>query len=300
MKRFGIFIVAVGICFNVFGQKEIKIITWNVLEGLGNEACYGEGRRERCIKWLKNRNTDVIALQEMYEDEEKLSRDAKSWGHNYYAISGTLALTSNRPVTLKHKYVNTDGGFWHGVLHCETHGLDFLVVHLCPADWKYRLWEAEMIKTIVDTLKNRTDKYIVLGDFNAHSPFDSEFHLQKPDLLKKYEKGDKESESRGSSYRNLTDNHLDYSVMSDFLSFPLVDVTQRFVPLHNRFTFPTPILIGVWRTAGNIGRTQERIDYILASPELSRFCKEVTIYNNADEVDYISDHYPVEAVFELQ
>jgi hypothetical protein len=34
MRRFGIFIVAVGICFNVFGQKEIKIITWNVLEDL--------------------------------------------------------------------------------------------------------------------------------------------------------------------------------------------------------------------------------------------------------------------------
>jgi vancomycin permeability regulator SanA len=27
MKRFGIFIVAVGICFNIFGQKEIKIIS---------------------------------------------------------------------------------------------------------------------------------------------------------------------------------------------------------------------------------------------------------------------------------
>jgi len=58
-------------------------------------------------------------------------------------------------------------------------------------------------------------------------------------------------------------------------------------------------LIGVWRTAGNIGRTPERIDYILTSSKMNLQCRGVKIYNG-EENDFISDHYPVEAIYEIE
>ena len=289
-KSLGLILFAILFSSQLIAQKEIKIISYNVLEGLGNEESYGEGRHERCVKWLHEQNAEVIALQELYESEEKLSGDAKNWGHKYYAKAGPLGLTSKEPIEFVKMYKK---GLWHGVLHCKTYGIDFLVVHLSPADWKYRLREAEIIKGIVDSIKQTTNSYILLGDFNAHSPFDGELYKQNPELIEKYKKG-----TPNNSSPNLVGNYLDYSVMSSFYSFPLIDITERFVPWYQRTTFPSPILIGVWRTAGNIGRTPERIDYILTTPEMSLGCKEVTIHNS-EETDFISDHYPIEAVFEI-
>ena len=266
-------------------------MSYNILEGLGNVESYGEGRHDRCIKWLQEQNADVIALQELYKSEERFSEDAKEWGHEYYAKAGPIGFSSKEPIEFVKKYKK---GLWHGVLHCKTYGIDFLVVHLSPADWRYRLSEAEIIKGIVDSIKQTTNRYILLGDFNAHSPFDGELYKQNPELIKKYKKG-----SPNNSSPNLVGDFPDYSVMSSFYSFPLIDITERFVPWYQRKTFPSPILIGVWRTAGNIGRTPERIDYILTTQEMSLNCKKVIIHNS-EENDYISDHYPIEAIFELK
>jgi endonuclease/exonuclease/phosphatase family metal-dependent hydrolase len=289
-KSLGLMLVTILFSSHVIAQIEIKIISYNVLEGLGNEESYGVGRHERCVKWLQEQNAEVIALQELYESEEKLSADAKDWGHNYYAKAGPIGLTSKEPLEFVKKYKK---GLWHGVLHCKTYGIDFFVVHLSPADWKYRLREAEIIKGIVDSIKQITNSYILLGDFNSHSPFDGELYKQNPELIEKYKKG-----TPNNSSPNLVGDYLDYSVMSSFYSFPLIDITERFVPWSRRNTFPSPILIGVWRTAGNIGRTPERIDYILTTQEMSLNCKEVTIHNS-EKTDYLSDHYPIEAVFEI-
>jgi endonuclease/exonuclease/phosphatase family metal-dependent hydrolase len=289
-KSLGLMLVTILFSSHVIAQIEIKIISYNVLEGLGNEESYGVGRHERCVKWLQAQNAEVIALQELYESEEKLSADAKDWGHKYYAKAGPIGLTSKEPLEVVKKYKK---GLWHGVLHCKTYGIDFFVVHLSPADWKYRLRETEIIKGIVDSIKQTTNSYILLGDFNAHSPFDGELYKQNPELIEKYKKA-----TPNNSSPNLVGDYLDYSVMSSFYSFPLIDITERFVPWYRRNTFPSPILIGVWRTAGNIGRTPERIDYILTTHEMSLNCKEVTIHNS-EETDYISDHYPIEAVFEI-
>jgi endonuclease/exonuclease/phosphatase family metal-dependent hydrolase len=193
---------------------------------------------------------------------------------------------------LKEKAKNKKG-LCHGVLPCKTYGIDFLVVHLSPADWKYRLREAEIINGIVDSVKQTTKRYILLGDFNAHSPFDGELYKQNPELIKKYKNG-----TPNNSSPNLAGDYLDYSVMSAFYSFPLFDITERFVSWYQRKTFPSPILIGVWGTAGNISRTPERIDYILTTEEMSTKCTRVIIFH-CEENDYISDHYPIEAIFEI-
>jgi endonuclease/exonuclease/phosphatase family metal-dependent hydrolase len=289
-KILGLLFIVSLFPLQIIAQKEIKVISYNVLEGLGNEESYGEGRHDRCVKWLQKQNANVIALQELYRSEEKLSVDAKEWGHQYYAKAGPIGLTSKEPFEFVKKYKE---GLHHGILHCKTYGIEFLVVHLSPSDWKYRVREAEIIRGIIDSVKQNTNSYILLGDFNAHSPFDGELYKQNPELVKKY-KG-----SPNGSSPNLVGDYLDYSVMSAFYSFPLIDITERFVPWYQRKTFPSPILIDVWRTAGNIGRTPERIDYILTTQEMSLKCRKVTIHHN-EENDYISDHYPLEAIFEIE
>ena len=58
-------------------------------------------------------------------------------------------------------------------------------------------------------------------------------------------------------------------------------------------------MIGVWRTAGNIGRTPERIEHILTSQKMKLQCRGVKIYNG-EENDFILDHYPDESIFEIE
>lgn len=43
---------------------------------------------------------------------------------------------------------------------------------------------------------------------------------------------------------------------------------------------------------------KERIDYILASPELALWCKKVEIFNQ-EETHMLSDHYPMMAEFKI-
>ena len=210
-KSLSFLLVSIIFSLHVLAQREIKIISYNVLEGLGNEESYGEGRHERCVKWLKEQKADVIALQELYKSEEKLSADAKEWGHKYYAKAGPIGLSSKEPIEFVKKYKN---GLWHGVLHIKTYGIDFLVVHLSPAEWMFRLREAEIIRGIVDSVKQTTKSYILMGDFNAHSPFDAELYKQNPELIIKYKNG-----SPNNSSPNLAgdypDFHFSYAQNSD-------------------------------------------------------------------------------------
>ena len=72
--------------------------------------------------------------------EKNLGQLASEYGHKYYAIvkeeGYPVGITSNEPITVVKKQVE---GFWHGMLHVKTHGLDIIVTHLSPHDWKFRL-----------------------------------------------------------------------------------------------------------------------------------------------------------------
>ncbi len=269
----------------------LKIMTYNVWNGFdwGKDTV----RRENWIRWIKEKNPDVLALQELCGyNEEKLKADAAKWGHNYVKILKTegypTGLTSREPIMLKERATE---GLWHGMLHGTTYGIDFFVVHLSPADADFRLREAEIIAEKVKGCKN--EQYIILGDFNAHSPFDGELMEHHESLLKKYAKGTSDKHS------NLRLGEFDYSVVSRFLALPTVDVSHKFIEISQRFTFPTPVLIGSYaKTMGEVTQNRERIDYILTSPRLAKSCTNVTIYNQG-EAETFSDHYPLMAEFTL-
>ncbi|SNZ00019.1 endonuclease/exonuclease/phosphatase family protein [Flagellimonas pacifica] len=273
-------------------SETLKVMSYNIWNGF--EWGKDTERKAKCIEWIKSKKPDVVALQELCGyTEEMLKEDALKWGHEYVQLLKTegypTALTSNRPIKLKERKIDS---FWHGVLHCETYGIDFYVVHLSPADAKFRLKEAKMIAQ--DIQESKSDNYIILGDFNASSPFDA-YALEKNNSLhEKYRpKGD-------NKYSNLLNGNFDYSVIGQFLACPAVDLALNKVDLVNAgHTFPTPALTGKYNnTDKSIVANRVRIDYIFASPNLSNTCEKLEILNQK-KTHELSDHYPLMAEFKL-
>ena len=275
-------------------SNDCKVMSYNILTGFdwGKDT----SRQAKLVEWVNGQKPDVLALQELCDfTREKLATLAKGWGHEYVVIlkedGYPVGLTSNRPIEVKDK-VRED--LWHGMLHCTTWGIDFYVVHLSPADWQFRRKEAEIISEKIETGKAHNNKYIVLGDFNAHSPFDGDFDLKYPYQLERSRRSDEKNEN----HQNLRDGFFDYSVMSSFLALPLMDVCQRFVALDDRTTCPAPINVPKWLTKEEMDVTRSRIDYIMVSPELYRKCLGAEIHNGP-AMYYLSDHYPVSATFTI-
>ncbi len=289
---FSLLLIAFSPTLSQDQAASLKVMTYNIWNGFdwGKDTV----RKENWIRWIREKDPDVLALQELCGyTEAQLKADAAQWGHDYVVILKTegypTGLTSKRPILVKER---TEEKFWHGLLHAETWGIDFVVVHLSPADCDFRLKEANMIIEKVKETNN--DQYIILGDFNSHSPFDESLLKQNQTLLKHYRKG------VSDKYSNLRLGKFDYSVISAFLALPAIDVTSRFIEVADRFTFPTPVLIGSYRNnREEVAQTRERIDYILTSPVLSPSCINVTIYNQG-EADTFSDHYPVLAEFDFR
>jgi len=269
-------------------RAQLRVMTYNVLTGLDWKQ--DSTRGTKLIEWVRTQKPDILALEEMNGfTEEMLSEFAKKWGHNYSAILKTdgypVAITSNQPIVVKERLLKD---MWHGMLHCETHGIDFFVIHLSPADWQFRKREADLICERIEQTSRETDKYIVLGDFNAHSPFDAEFNRKYPYQLERYRKSD----SASTKYQNLNNGELDYSVLSTFLALSLIDVCDRFVPMDQRTTCPTPLNVPQRLSAGEMEKTKFRIDFILVSPGLAKKCTGARIFNGPGNY-YLSDHYPV-------
>jgi len=278
-----------------FSQEQeisnVRIMTYNIWNGFdwGRDS----KRKANCINWIKSKKPDILALQELCGyDEQQLKEDALSWGHQYVQILKTegypTALTSNKPIEVKERAIES---FCHGLLHCQTYGIDFFIVHLSPSDSDIRLDEARQITKKINALNN--DSYIILGDFNAQSPIDASWVEKNQDLKAKHKP------TKKKKYSNLRLGEFDYSVISEFLACPSVDVCLGKIKLQDGYTFPTPALIDKYNyTPQTIVQNRVRIDYILASPALAKYCIEAKIFNQK-ETDMLSDHYPILAEFSI-
>lgn len=274
--------------------QKIRVMTYNIMDGYdwGKDTV----REKNAAEFIASEHPDVVALEELCGfTEAKLKAFAKKWGHNYAVIlkenGYPVGITSDKPIIVKMKMI--DEGLGHGMLHVITQGIDFFVVHLSPDYYQNRLKEAHLITTYMKYVLKREDSlYVVLGDFNSHSPFDAFLDKERPMLLKMYQRDDAKGEN------NLMYDQYDYSVIATFLSYPLVDVCERMVAAKDRFSYPTPILLGHYRKPGQLVPTRERIDYILTSPGLAKVCSFATIVNSG-VVDKLSDHFPVITDFTL-
>ncbi|WP_117879660.1 endonuclease/exonuclease/phosphatase family protein [Aureibaculum luteum] len=277
---------------NAQEKQSLKVISYNIWNGFD----WGKDidRKSKFIDWINMQKPDVFALQELCGyTQEKLLTDAKKWGHNYAEIVKTsgypVGITSNKPIEVKENILE---GMHHGALHCKSAGIDFLVVHFSPFSYKKRHEEAKIILDKLGDISKRQKKYIVLGDFNAVSPFDADLYKNKPKLISE----SKASEEKHSHVRNLFHGELEYGVLGTFLSSQLIDVTQKHTSgWDDRVSCPTQI----FETEKGDERHESsiRIDYILTSPLLSKQCINAKVMNKK-ETFYLSDHYPVIAEFE--
>lgn len=299
-RLFLILVTLVSLQGNASAQNQsLKVISYNIWNGFD----WGKDleREQAMIQWLKEQNADVIGFQELNAfTPEKLARLAREWGHPYSLLlkedGFPIGITSKTPLELKGRLL---GGFWHGMLHAKTRDIDFLVVHLSPQDWQFRRSEAEIVSTYIENVvvKNGQDKYMVIGDFNAHSPFDAGFDLAHPETLRRNRDGDslRFEEKGAEAFQTLRNGSFNYSVMSRFLSLPLIDVVQNHTEENRKSSFPTP-LITQDLSPEERASYQQRIDYILVSPFFEFRCTDARVINTGVP-DRLSDHYPVVASF---
>lgn len=274
-------------------SKTFKVISYNIWNGF--EWGKDKDRKGKFVSWVKTQAPDVMALQELCGyTQEQLLTDAKKWGHNYAEIVKTsgypVGITSNKPIEVKERILDD---MHHGALHCKTAGIDFMVIHFSPFSYKKRHTEAKITLDKLSKLSKDQNKYVVLGDFNALSPFDAHLYKNNSKLIN----SKRDSEKEHNHVRNLIDGEFEYGVIGAHLGAPLIDVTQRFTSgLEDRISFPTQ----VFETVKGKGRDENsiRIDYILTSPFLAEKCINSKVLNK-EETYYLSDHYPVIAEFEL-
>jgi len=258
-------------------SRSVKVITYNIWNGFdwGKDTT----RQKELATWLNDQAPDVVALQELCGyNEERLRKEAKMWGHNYVSLlkeSGySVGLTSNKPIVVKEKMRE---GLHHGALHAETYGIDFLVIHLHPGDNKFREKEVAILMQKLDQIRRKNDNYIVLGDFNEQSPLDAEMY------------------NNDNTYGGTRQAY--YHVLSSFLSNPLIDLVDKAKqPLSERGSFPGLILSPVQDvTSESLKARLNRIDFIMASPEVARKLESAGVARN-NRTDWLSDHYPVIAI----
>lgn len=273
-------------------KEQFKVLSYNIWNGF--DWGKDQVRKKKTVEWIKAQNADVVALQELCGyTRNQLKQDAMEWGHAYVEILKTegypVGITSSKPIEIKDKIFDK---MHHGALFCRTWDIDFMVVHLSPFSHVKRNEEARII---VQRLKMENENQcLVLGDFNAVSPFDADLYKDNSSLIPSMI----ESEKQHKHVRNLLHGQLEYGVMSRFISCPLIDVVQMHTKgIDQRISCPTQ----VFEKQPGEGRSSksQRIDYILASPELAETCINAGVANQEDTY-YLSDHYPVVAVFELE
>jgi exodeoxyribonuclease-3 len=288
---FSLFLFAVNI--SAQAQEELKVISYNIWNGFdwGNDTL----RQEKVSDWIIKEEADVVALQELCKfSEEKLAKLASSWGHNYSFLLKTsgypVGITSKKPIVLKKKLFKN---MHHGALHCETFGIDFFLIHFSPFSYKKRHKETRIVLSKLEKVRKQQNKYLVLGDFNAVSPFDAHLYKHRNELLTLM----KESEEEHKHVRNLQNGSLEYGAISACLGFPLIDVVQKYTEgYEQRVSCPTRVFEE--EMGAGIPPNSKRIDYIFASPFLGKNCTDARVANGIEN-HYLSDHYPVVARFNL-
>jgi hypothetical protein len=175
-------------------------------------------------------------------------------------------------------------GFWHGMMHVQTQGIDVIATHLSPFEWSYRLDEATKIVDYIH--KQNLKDYLVAGDLNAHSPLDADEIMTHDSLLVNMQRWD----ASQKKYRNLRNGRFDFSVIAKFLSVGMEDALGRLIrPAEKRMTYPAAFLYNWKIDDKRLPLRRERLDYILLSPSLMERCIRADVY----PVEGVSDHYPV-------
>jgi len=264
--------------------SDLRVLSYNVWYGFTKQP----ERKKKVIEYVKSLKPDIVSLQELNSyTEEKLAQDARSWGHSHSALLKTggfpTGITSRFPIM---EISRTLEGYHHGLLSCRTGGVRVYVVHLHPGHWQIRHREVDLLTREL-AKRDPSEKILLAGDFNTFSSRDRKQYEKSPDIIPFFRRIDQ----RWKSNRNLREDQLDYTHLEKIEKGGFVDLVAgkraRFLG-----TFPTK------NRPGEDNGPSRRLDYFFANRSLASLCKSAVCLVS-DETSYLSDHYPVLAVFSL-
>lgn len=232
----------------------MKILQYNVLNG-----CAQQERFNKFNDWIKKQTYDVIGFNELNGwTNEKLKEYAIKWGYQYSYLFEMNSSPYRIGVIAKTSIQlieATESLFHHGLLHVKISGNHFLLSHFSPHSNAHREKEASEIVKRIEKLHH--EPVIVMGDLNTLSPLDNSYYNKE--------------------------NQKDYQPIKMLLDCGLEDTTTS---ASFNYTFPTSLL--------HETKLEEkvRIDYILVNAKLKKFNPTSSVIYD-DEVEKLSDHYPV-------
>lgn len=288
MRKY-LFVLCSLLCFSLcVAAQDMRIISYNIWDGFEGDSL----RCARFVEWTRRHAADIVVLTELVGFKEKdLAELGQVCGFPHTALvkeeGYPVGVLSKQPVEIKKKQVE---GFWHGMMHIKTAGIDVIATHLSPFEWQYRLKEARQIVEYIQ--KSNLKDYVVAGDLNAHSPLDADELAVHDSLLVNMRRWD----ASQPTYRNLRNGRYDFSVIATFLSVGMEDAIGRLVsPAYMRMSYPAAFLYGWQWEDKRLSARRERLDYILLSPSLMERCISAAVHNGREN-EGISDHYPVSVV----
>nr|WP_121272732.1 endonuclease/exonuclease/phosphatase family protein [Pedobacter schmidteae] len=260
-------LILLTICsLTVVAQHKTKIISYNILEGMKMDTTAG---KQDFVKWLKNENPDILALEECNKFTQKsLEELARSYGHPYAVLlreqGYPVALTSKFPIVNVQKVTDN---MHHGFIVAKIKDFNVLVLHLSPHKYWKRREEIDVILNTIATSQQK-EKWVVMGDFNSLSPLDKDNYADG-----KYAERLKEMAKKYSFHENLVDGkYLDFEVQKRILEFGLHDTAKE-------------------KATGNEPKAN-RIDYIYVTADLMPYVSKAQFIRD-DFTAKHSDHVPV-------
>ena len=275
MKLRLLILLLIPVFLGACSSNNLRVISYNVWVGYTTKPTMpsGQTRKEAIYEWLNQQQPDIVGFQELNGySEEQLLKEAAAWGHHYAATNKTngyiVGITSRYPMEIIEKRVK---GMHHGLVHVRTAGVDVVVTHFSPFQWKVRNKEAAIVSKKVELAVAEGRPVIVMGDLNARSPQDA------PWITQNYIQRKKQRDDRDDRVQNLENGAVSYTCLQTLLDCGLHDVC---VP---------------WRKETDV-KNHSRIDYILATDDLAQTVRKAT-WQVDEKFRHYSDHYPVVADF---
>ncbi len=283
-------------------QRRLTVLCYNVFNGFQRGKSY-----RATVKWLRSVKPDLAGWQELVGwDEARLRKCAADWRHPHaVTLKGggyNIGLTSRTPIEVVDRHTR---GFWHGYLHGRAAGIDVIVCHLWPGTRRGQLREARQLRDLVVRLASEKRPVILMGDFNAHSRRDKAWLDRQLPLIERRGPGDAKKKPKD---RFLRGGKFTFDVMDTIFEAPLRDLVSdafrarqpkaAYRDLLQLGSFPTRVLQHV-RTPTLQRGFLERIDFVLATPDLAVRCSQAKVCRDAKVLETTSDHYPVVASFGL-
>ena len=258
-------------------EPPMKIISYNILEGMKDDTT---ARKQIFAAWVREQDPDILALQETNGfTQQTLQELAESYGHPYAVLCKEPgyppAITSKYPIVNVRRVTDN---MTHGFVLADIAGYHIVSIHLNPHSYRKRLKEAEILLQTLATQPD-SEKWIVMGDMNSFSPYDS---LQYTDG--KYLAAQLKRMKTAPHLQNLREGkYVDFSVQTRLLDGGLTDMSHV---LHQDFspTFPTARYTGK-------NSLHQRYDYVLVSKDMKKKVKGLEIIRD-EFTDRHSDHYP--------